>query len=44
MKQGGVALTAVAAMAFFWPRVVAWPLGALCFWLALSLLLRSRRR
>jgi cardiolipin synthase len=44
MRQGGAALTAVAAIAFFWPRLVAWPLGALCFWLALSLLLRARRR
>jgi cardiolipin synthase A/B len=44
MLQGGLALTAVAAMAFLWPRLVAWPLGALCLWLALSLLLRARRR
>jgi len=44
MLQGGVALAAVAALAFFWPRLVAWPLGALCFWLALSLLVRARRR
>jgi cardiolipin synthase len=43
MVQGGVALAAVAAMAFLWPRLVAWPLGVLCFWLALSLLLRARR-
>src|SRR5438445_314684 len=44
MAQGGVALTAVAAMAFLWPRLIAWPLGVLCFWLALSLLLHARRR
>ena len=43
MLGGGVALTAVAAVAFLWPRLVAWPLGALCFWLALSLLVRARR-
>jgi hypothetical protein len=30
-------------MAFLWPRLVAWPIGVLCFWLALSLLLRARR-
>ncbi|HEY2941470.1 MAG TPA: cardiolipin synthase B, partial [Vicinamibacteria bacterium] len=44
MVQGAVALTAVAATAFLWPRLVAWPVGALCFWLALSLFLRARRR
>src|SRR3989442_15314025 len=44
MIQGGVALTVVAALAFLWPRLVAWPLGVLSFWLALSLLLRVRRR
>jgi cardiolipin synthase len=41
MLVGGVALTAVAAAAFVMPRLVAWPLGALCFWLALSLLVRA---
>ncbi|HEY7409883.1 MAG TPA: phospholipase D-like domain-containing protein [Vicinamibacteria bacterium] len=44
MVPGGVALTVVAAVAFLWPRLVAWPLGALCLWLALSLLLRAFRR
>jgi cardiolipin synthase A/B len=44
MVQGGLGLAAVAAMAFLWPRVVAWPVGVFCTWLALSLLLRSRRR
>jgi cardiolipin synthase A/B len=41
---GGLALAAVAALAFLWPRVVAWPLGGACLWLALSLLLRARPR
>jgi cardiolipin synthase len=44
MVEGGMGLTAVAALALLWPRLVAWPLGVLCLWLALSLLLRSRRR
>jgi cardiolipin synthase len=44
MVEGGMALTAVAAMALLWPRLVAWPIGVLCLWLALSLLLRARRR
>jgi cardiolipin synthase len=42
--HGGVALTAVGAMAFLWPRLVAWPVGVFCLWLALSLLVRVRRR
>jgi hypothetical protein len=33
----------VAAVAFLWPRLLAWPLGALCLWLALALFLRARR-
>jgi cardiolipin synthase len=44
MVYGGAALTALAVTAFLWPRLVAWPLGGLCAWLALSLLLRARRR
>jgi cardiolipin synthase A/B len=44
MKQAGVALALVATVALLWPRLVAWPLGALCVWLALALFLRSRRR
>jgi cardiolipin synthase len=43
MAQGAVALTALAALAFLWPRLVAWPLGVLCLWLALSLFLGARR-
>jgi cardiolipin synthase len=42
--HGGVALTAVGTMAFLWPRLVAWPVGVFCLWLALSLLVRVRRR
>lgn len=44
MVQGGLALIAVAAMAFLLPRLLAWPFGVLCLWFALALLLRARRR
>jgi len=44
LKQGGVFLLALAAVALLWPRIVAWPLGLLCLWLAIALLLRARRR
>jgi len=47
MGQGALALLLVAAMGFLFPRVLAWPLGALCLWFALALLaraLRPRRR
>ena len=43
MKQAGLALTAVAAVAFLWPRLLAWPAGAICVWLAVALFLRARR-
>jgi cardiolipin synthase len=44
MLYGAVALAAIAVVAFVWPRLLAWPAGALSAWLALALLLRSRRR
>ena len=44
MGQGAVALMVVAFTGFVWPRVVAWPLGALCLWFALALLTRALRR
>jgi cardiolipin synthase len=44
MVKGGLVLALTAALAFAWPRLVAWPLGAVCLWLALSLLLGGRRR
>lgn len=37
---GAVALLAVAAVALIWPRVVAWPLGALGAWIAATLFAR----
>lgn len=44
MGQGAVALLVVAFVGFVWPRVLAWPLGALCLWFALALLARALRR
>jgi cardiolipin synthase len=44
MGQGAIALLVVAFVGFVWPRVLAWPLGALCLWFALALLARALRR
>jgi cardiolipin synthase len=44
MAQGGLLLALLAAFAFLWPRMVAWPLGALSLWLGLALLTRALRR
>jgi cardiolipin synthase len=44
MLYGAVMLAGIAAVAFLWPRLLAWPAGALCGWLAVALLLRARRR
>ena len=44
MGQAGVILLLVAILGFVWPRVVAWPLGAICLWFALALLAQSLRR
>jgi cardiolipin synthase A/B len=44
MLYGAVALGVVSLVAFLLPRVLAWPLGAICLWLAVSLLLGLRRR
>lgn len=43
MGQGALALLVVAAVGFLWPRILAWPLGALCLWLSLALLVRALR-
>jgi cardiolipin synthase len=43
MGYGAAALAGIAALAFFFPRVLAWPVGVLCAWLAVALLLGSRR-
>ena len=45
MIPGGVALTAVAAVAFLWPRVARLAARRLLrFWLGLSLLVRAARQ
>jgi cardiolipin synthase len=42
--QGGSILALVALVAFFWPPLLAWPVGALSLWLSVSLLLRAARQ
>jgi cardiolipin synthase len=44
MLYGATLLGVVAALAFVWPRVLAWPLGLVSLWLAVTLLLGARRR
>jgi cardiolipin synthase len=44
LLQGGTILAVVAVVAFFWPPLLAWPLGALSLWLAAALLLRAVRQ
>ncbi|HEX5483781.1 MAG TPA: phospholipase D-like domain-containing protein, partial [Terriglobia bacterium] len=49
MVDAGLLLLALAAVAIFWPRVIAYPLALLGAWIAVSLLvyayrLRSRRK
>jgi cardiolipin synthase len=44
MAEGGFLLVVLAALAFLWPRLLAWPLAAISLWLGLALLARSARR
>jgi cardiolipin synthase len=43
MLTGAAALFALAVTAFLWPKVLAWPLGAFCAWMALTLAVRAAR-
>jgi cardiolipin synthase len=43
MLWGAGLLLALAAIAAYWPRIVAFPAAVICVWLALSLLARSLR-
>jgi cardiolipin synthase A/B len=43
MMGGALVLFALAAVALLWPRLLAWPFGVLCLWLAAALLLRAHR-
>jgi cardiolipin synthase len=42
--QGGSVLALIAVVAFFWPPLLAWPVGALSLWLSVALLLRAARQ
>jgi cardiolipin synthase len=41
MGGAGLLLLAVSALAFIWPRAVAWPLATLGVWVAISLFIRA---
>jgi cardiolipin synthase len=43
MMMGASILAVVAVVAFLWPRMLAWPVGALCLWFAAALLQRAAR-
>jgi cardiolipin synthase len=43
LVPAGLALVVLGPIAALWPAVVAWPLGALAFWLGLALLVRALR-
>ncbi|MEW9625843.1 phospholipase D-like domain-containing protein [Rhodanobacter geophilus] len=43
LALGALALLLLAAVAWWWPAVLAWPLGLLCAWLALNLAIRAWR-
>jgi cardiolipin synthase len=42
--QGATILGLVAIVAFLWPRMLAWPVGAISVWLCVALLVRAVRR
>jgi cardiolipin synthase len=44
MAQGGMILAMLSVIGFVWPRVLAWPLAALCLWFAAALLVRVYKR
>jgi cardiolipin synthase len=43
MVVGAVALAVVAVTAFVWPKMLAWPVGLFCAWLAVTLAIRAAR-
>lgn len=44
MGQGAVLLGVLAVVGFAWPRLLSWPLSALCLWFSLALLARALSR
>src|SRR6185369_7216723 len=42
--HGGSILAVISVVAFFWPPLLAWPVGALSLWLSVALLLRALRQ
>jgi cardiolipin synthase len=43
MFAGVFVLLALGAVAFVWPKALAWPFGFFCAWMAVALLLRASR-
>ena len=43
MVTGAICLAVVAATAFLFPRLLAWPLGLFCAWMAATLFIRAAR-
>ena len=43
MIQGAAILIVLSTIAFLWPKALAWPLGAFCAWMAVTLLVRASR-
>ncbi|MBK5256309.1 MAG: cardiolipin synthase B [Vicinamibacteria bacterium] len=43
MGHGAIFLGALALVGFVWPRLLAWPLAAICLWFALALVARALR-
>jgi len=44
MAEGGLLLAVLAGVGFAWPRLLAWPIAALCLWLGFALLAGAARR
>ena len=43
MVSGAIVLAVFAAAFFLWPKALAWPLGLLCAWMAVTLVIRAAR-
>lgn len=44
MAKGAGVLSIIAVLGFLWPRLLAWPLAAICLWFSVALIARALRR